>query len=192
MKEGVEKQAANLRAVGRGLEAKNIMDSYLIELFEEWEKEPDNPAYLGSLADAAISMENLEYGRALLESAISRAHADLIPIDLTNVYWNLGRIHHYLRRDTSDELWCYEMAIQSQAPNNCRYPASLLQKTRAYFFAYSEAAVNGKRKHQAWYKKRLRELAPEVHWDNPEDFTRFMVAVRDWEDQQIKAEQPVL
>jgi hypothetical protein len=188
LEEYVQRQVANLRAVGRASEAKNLTDSYLIELFEEWEKESDNPEYLGSLANAAITLENLEYGRELLESAISRANADLIPIDLTSVYWHLGRVHHYLRRATGDELWCYEMAIQAQAPNSYRYPANLLQKVRAYFFAYSEAAVKGKRKHEAWYKKRLCELKPDVRWDELDDVTRFLKTVSDFEKRETDRE----
>ena len=192
LKESVEKQTANLRAVGREGEAKEVLENYITLLFEEWENEADNPYLLAAVANAAITLNVLERGRALLESAIVRAQSASIPMDLTLVYFHLGRIHHYLRQDTNDELWCYEMAIQSEAPASCRYPASSLHKARAYHFAYSEAAVNGKKKHEQWYKRRARELAPEVHWDNPEDFTRFMVAVRDSEDQQIKAEQPVL
>jgi serine/threonine protein kinase len=184
LKKYVEKQAANLKAVGRKAEATNLADTYVLQLFQEWENEPDNPYHLASVANAAITLGSLERGKTLLESAIFRAQSESIPIDLTVLYFHLGRIHHYLRLDTDDELWCYEIAIQSQAPNNCRYPASLLQKTRAYFFAYSEAAVNGKRKHQAWYTKRLRELAPGVRWSELDDVTRFFKAVSDSEEKQ--------
>jgi tetratricopeptide (TPR) repeat protein len=188
LKEFVVKQSENLRSVGRGVEAKELLENYITLLFEEWEKEPDNPRHLASVANVAIELGSLEYAQRLLQSAISRAQSDSIPIDLAVVYFHLGRIHHYLRRDTSDELWCYEMAIQSQAPNNCRYPASLPQKIRAYFFAYGEAAVKGKRKHEKWYKKRAQELAPDVDWEKSEDITRFLLAVSDSEKQQVETE----
>jgi serine/threonine protein kinase len=184
LKEGVEKQAANLRAVGRETEAKEVLENYISLLFREWENEPDDPRFLATVANAAIALGSLDHGRALLESAISRVQSDAIPIDLTHVYFHLGRIHHYLRRDIGDELWCYEMAIQSEAPTMCRYPATLAHKARAYIFARNEAAVKGKPKHEKWYRKRVQQLAPNVDWQNLEDVTRFLASVRDSEEQE--------
>jgi len=134
----------------------------------------------------ALKFGILERGQALLEHAIFLAQSEAIAIDLTDIYFNLGRIHHYLRRNTPHELWCYEMAIQSAAPSGCRFPASSLQKTRAHFFARNAAAVLGRQKHELWYGRRLHELQPDVNWDNPKDITRFLMAVSDSENEEAE------
>lgn len=176
-KELIQKTATNLRSVGRGAEAADIVRNYLGELFARWEEEPDNPSHLTSVANAAITLENLEIGKRLLEIAIARTQTDSIPLDLTLVYWNLGRIHHYLRQENNEELWCYEMAVESPSPGNCRFPAHCIHKARAHFFAFSEAAVLGRRKHQRWHRRRMQELAPHVDWENREEIMKFLSAL---------------
>jgi serine/threonine protein kinase len=176
-KEYVQKLATNLRAVGRGVEADEIVANYLDELFARWEEEPENPHHFTSIANAAIILEGLDVGKKLLEAAIAKTWTQSIPVDLTLAYFNFGRIHHYLRRQDSAELWCYERAVESQPPPNCRFPADCLQKARAHFFAFSEAAVLGKRKHQWWHRRRMQELAPYVDWENPEEIVKFLSAL---------------
>lgn len=175
-KDYAKQLTANLRAVGRGVEADEIVANYLDELFARWEEEPENPYHLTSIANTAITLQGLDAGRKLLEAAIAKTLEQSIPVDLTLAYWNLGRIHHYLRRQDSDELWCYERAVESEPPANCRFPTDCLEKARAHFFAFSEAGVLGKRKHQRWHRRRMQELAPHVNWECPEEVIKFLSA----------------
>ncbi len=78
----IQKVAANLRSVSRGTEATEIVENYLGELFAQWEGEPDNPNHLILVANAAITLENLETGKRLLKIAITRSQTDAIPLDL--------------------------------------------------------------------------------------------------------------
>jgi serine/threonine protein kinase len=175
-KDYAKQLTANLRAVGRAVEADEIVANYLDELFARWEEEPENPYHLTSIANTAITLEGLDAGKKLLEAAIAKTLQQSIPLDLTLAYWNLGRIHHYLRRQDSDELWCYERAVESEPPPNCRFPADCLQKARAHFFAFSEAGVLGKQKHQRWHQRRMQELAPHVNWESREEIVKFLSA----------------
>lgn len=183
-REYVEKQAANLRSVGRDSDAQQCIDAYIIELFAVWEEDAANPHHLRAVATAGITLGGLRSGETLLRHAISRVESESIPLDLTLAHFNLGRILHQLRRDDGEELWCYEMAVAAEAPANCRFPAGWREKTRAHLFAQNRAAVEGKKKHEQWHRRRLRELAPEVDWDNPEAVTRFLTSVSDEERQE--------
>jgi hypothetical protein len=68
------------------------------------------------------------------------------------------------------------MAVASVSPANCRFPADCLQKARAHFFAFTEAAVLGKRKHERWHRRRMQELAPLVDWESPDEIVKFLSA----------------
>ena len=68
--EFVQKQIDNLRAVGRDADANKTILDYLLEILQEWKKEPQNPSHLSLLANAAMSLGALDAGTESLNAVI--------------------------------------------------------------------------------------------------------------------------
>ncbi|MGO8836342.1 MAG: protein kinase domain-containing protein [Limisphaerales bacterium] len=104
-------------------------------VFQEFKNEPENPRHLSFLTDVALRLGAGEVGKTILETVIEQN--EHMPLDLTGVYTDLGRIWHDLRTDRKRELWCYEMAVSAKSPPNCKFPATRQQKAKAHCFAFS-------------------------------------------------------
>ena len=194
----VEKQAGNLRAVGRKDDAHKVIAEFLTKVFQEFKNEPDNPRHLSFLTDIALRLGALEVGKKTLESVIESD--DNLSLDLTLVYESLGRIYHQLRTDRKRELWCYEMAVGAMSPPNCKFPATRQQKAIAHRFAFSllrawsytwefemkkrgagaEDIARAREEHRTdeqratTHMQKAKELVPEVNWDDPDYVHKLM------------------
>lgn len=175
----VEKQAGNLRAVGRKDDAHKVIAEFLIKVFQEFKNEPDNPRHLSFLTDVALHLGAAEVGKTTLETVIEQN--EHLTLDLTVVYTDLGRIWHDLRKDPKRELWCYEMAADAKTPPHCKFPATRQQKAKAHHFAHYVAMrlANYNPKDSHWkiadsHIKKRRELVPEVNWDDRTQVHKFM------------------
>lgn len=164
--EKVEKQAGNLRTVGREDEATKVAVEFLNRAMQVWASEPSNTQHVTFITTAAIRLNSPQVGERFL-SGILESDSLKKQLDLTLVYSNLGRIYHRMMEPFERELWAYHMATVAVAPANCRCPASPRDKVAAHFGAFLCARRGGNAEHQAWHDRKCRELAPEVNWDNP-------------------------
>lgn len=163
--EYVKKEVSNLNAVGRTQDAKKRISGYLQECLDEWKKEPHNPAHLTLLANAAISLGALEVGKESLKIVI-QANEERPMIDLTSVYFDLGRIYHQLCGTCDKELWAFHMATQCQPPPKCKFPATPVLKAKAHYFAHSCASVLMNNEHATYHDQMARRLVPDLDWDD--------------------------
>lgn len=163
--EYVKKEVANLNAVGRKQDANRRISAYLQECLEGWKKEPLNPAHLTLLANAAISLGAFDAGKETLKIVI-QANEERSMIDLTSVYFDLGRIYHQLYGTCEKELWAFHMATQCQPPPKCRFPATPAFKAKAHYFAHSCASVLRNKDHATYHDQMARKLVPELDWDD--------------------------
>lgn len=181
--ESVRAQAANLRAVGREADADKAISNCLQEIFQEYKADPHNQDYLTLLCSAAMDLNALEAGKRFLQIVI-QANEKSPLIDLTLVYFDLGRIYHQLRNNPEKELWCYRMATEAAPPKNCKRPATKKDKAMAHHFAYMcaerlgymSADGVGYEEHVKYHDNKQRELAPELDWDDTEQVTKWMQA----------------
>ena len=171
--EFVQKQIANLNAVGRGADAKKVVSDFLKEVFKEWENEPQNPAHLTLLANAAMSLGALEAGKESLKIVIQTNEQKPF-MDLTVVYMDLGRIYH--RSNSEKELWCYHKATEATPPANCKFPATQKDKAKAHNFAYMCAFRRRNEEHTKYHDYKRRELAPDLDWDDTMQVVKWMEA----------------
>ena len=173
-KEYIQKQVANLRAVGRQADAGEAARAFLSELFDQWTGEPENPAHLTSFTNNALIFNELEFGKEMLKVVIEKTQKHAFSLDLTTVYLDLGRIYHQLRANGDKELWCYHMATEAPPPAGCKFPASNAQKAKAHLFALSSAQVAGNQEHIKWHEYKFKEMAPGIDADNPEEIIKFL------------------
>ena len=171
--EFLQKQIANLRAVGREADADKAITTFLLEVLQEWKREPHNPIHLSTLANSAIMLGALEAGKGWLKIVIEENEKTPF-LDLTTVYMDLGRIYHRLRNNPEKELWCYHMATEAIPPNNCKFPATKRHKAKAHNFAYMCANRIGNQEHVEFHDRKRRELAPEVNWDDAEHVLKLV------------------
>jgi len=173
--ESVGAQAATLRAVGRHADADKAISNYLQEIFQEYKADPHDPGYLALLCSVAMRFGALEEGKRFLQ-IIVQANEKSPLIDLTLVYFDLGKIYHQLRNNPEKELWCYRMAAEAAPPKNCKRPATKKEKAKAHHFAYMCAGrvvgpggmVVGNEEEIKYHDHKRRELAPELDWDDSE------------------------
>lgn len=171
--EFVQKQIDNLRAVGRDADANKTVLDYLLEILQEWKKEPQNPSHLSLLANAAMSLGALDAGKESL-NAVIQANAKTPLLDLTLVYMDLGMIYHQLRNNPEKELWCYNKATESVAPPNCKFPASQNDKTKAHNYAYMCAYRINNEDQTKYHDHKRRELAPDLDFDDPVQVMKWL------------------
>lgn len=163
--EYVKKEVENLRAVGRSKEAGMRISNYLKECLQEWKKEPQNPVYLTLIANASISLGELDAGEKTLNVVIQSNEPKTF-MDLTTVYMDLGRIHHQQRNDPEKEYWAYNMATLCMAPAKCKFSANSSDKAKAHYFAQMCASRIGKEKEAKYHDKMMRNLVPNLNWDD--------------------------
>jgi hypothetical protein len=141
-------------------------------VFQEFRNEPQNPRHLSLLTDVALKLQALEAGKKTLESVIDEN--EHLALDLTLVYIDLGRLHH--GGDPKRELWCYEMATEAKAPPGCKFPATRQQKAKAHQFARFVAVRLQDWNSAELHAKRVKELVPEVDWEDQRQINKFMLA----------------
>ncbi|MDQ6808324.1 MAG: protein kinase, partial [Verrucomicrobiota bacterium] len=163
--EYVAKQLANLSAVGRHKESPILVGNYFFELIEEWALTPDDSWALCYIASQAITFGLPELGIEALEAIIKSRVAEE-NLDLTRVYVDLGRLYHQLRNDPQREMWCYEQAVSAVAPKSSKFPASVTDKARCHLFAASRAYVILDEARGRYHEAALRELRPDIDWDD--------------------------
>jgi len=159
--------------------------------------EPENPRHLSLFADVALKLGAPDVGKRTLESVITennRPH-----LDLTLVYFDLGRIWHDLG-DKDRELSYYEKSVEAEAPAGCKFPATRKQKAIAHYFAHvcltsmqftwefymkqrgagEDDIARAREKHSTdaqradSHIKKARELAPEINWDDGPQVTKLI------------------
>lgn len=163
--EYVEKEVANLKAVGREQDANKRISGFLQECLQEWKQEPQNPAHLTLLANAAVKLGALEAGKESLKIVIQANEENPI-IDLTTVYFDLGRIYHQLHGTCEKELWAFHTATQCEPPPKCKFPAKPTDKAKAHSFACSCAKVLRNEEYANYHGEMARRLVPELDWDD--------------------------
>jgi hypothetical protein len=178
--ESVGAQAASLRAVGREADADKAISNYLQEIFQEYKADPYNQDYLKLLCSAAMDLNAPESGKRFLQIVI-QANEKSPLIDLTLVYFDLGRIYNQLHNNPEKEFWCYRMATEAAPPKNCKRPATKKEKAKAHHFAHMRAStvggpagIVGNEEQIKYHDCKRRELAPELDWDDREQVTQWM------------------
>jgi formylglycine-generating enzyme required for sulfatase activity len=185
MAEQLATRCDNLKTVGRETEARAIAVKFLMDSFRSCgEKEfRDSAKMLSAFADAAITLDEAQMGKQLLDGLIE-AHEEMQKkkakpfsiIDLTQPYIEAGRLAHRIPNSSDEEYRCFWLATEAQSPAGCKEPASHRQKAIAHNFAYSISAVtvitesansDEWKTRKKWHDAKRREHAPEVHWDNP-------------------------
>lgn len=171
--EYVKKEVENLRAVGRSKEARMRISNYLKECLQEWKKEPQNPVYLTLIANASISLGELDAGVETLNIVIQSNEPKTF-MDLTTVYMDLGRIHHQQRNNPEKEYWAYNMATLCKAPAKCKFCANSSDKAKAHYFAHLCASRINKNKEADFHDKMMRKLVPHLNWDDGIEVIRWI------------------
>jgi len=171
--EYAQKQADNLRAVGREDDAKRVTTEYLDKLFKEWKQKPDDPFSLVRLSHAAIQLKELETGKRLLEAVIEGTRDKPI-FDLTPIYFELGRLYHFLQVDPDKELKCYQMGIAAQAPLKAKYIASQRMKAKMHLFAAGPANRLMNFDLHDQHMDECRKLVPDVNFDDMDAKIKFV------------------
>ena len=178
----IQNEVQNLRLVGRKEDAEKVVRAYLDRVLQEWTNQPGNPSLLCWIAQASISSDCLEVGRAMLESVLAQDRVNSL-LDVTMVYVGLGKIYHRLgyrdpEANSPRELWCYDKATEAKAPPDCKHVATQAQKAAAHSFAYM--CAKRIRNHEAaeLHDRKRRGLAPALDWDNVQEVLRFMESAR--------------
>jgi hypothetical protein len=172
-KEYAEKQASNLRAAGREQDARNVLKQYLDKLLQEYKTEPQNPTHLTPFTNASIQFQELEFAKHTLEAVIQAGEKHPF-VDLTLIYFDLGKIHHWLRSDPEKELWCYQMAIDAKPPPKCNYVASQRMKAKAHYFAAGPASRLMRFDLREQHFTACRSLVSDVDFADPSATTKFL------------------
>lgn len=156
----------SLRAVGREDDAVEVITGYMLSYTDFLANDTSNPSRICFFTEAAISLGVAVIAETILKALILKNN-DKPTMDLTVVYFELGRLYHQMRTDPEIELSAYESSIEAACPSNCKYPATEFDKIKAHHFASLCAFRAGKEEHEKWHDYRKRELAPEVNWEDP-------------------------
>jgi hypothetical protein len=170
----VASRVSNLKSVARDDEAEELSLEFLGRVFGEClsERYHEHPKMLTAFADAAIRLEQPEYGKKAI-NAVIQMNLDKGPIiDLTTLYFDVGRMCHN-HTPAEEELWYYHSAIECVAPPKCLNPATNREKAIANDFAYHCAFRSNREDLAELYDRNRRKLAPDCDFDN-------LVAYMEW------------
>ena len=142
----------------------------------------DDPEVFGVIADVCFTLKSYDKGISLLSQALNSEHIKST-IDLTFVYFALGRIYHFAGRDRHETYSLYFSATQAEAPLGCISPASQDRKALAHLFAFNSSNLlqltgDAEMEEYARYHDEMRRyLAPNLNWDDRTAVTRWQKAL---------------
>ena len=163
--ESIEKRVGNLRLVGRGVDARELICKLLRKLLECWRDEPSNPAHLRMFATASLRLDTPEVARKSLESVIATCKESRV-LDLTTLYLELGVVYERLGLPIDDQFVCYQNAAKASPASDARYAATRKQKAKAHYYAHLAAARILLEDEATWHLSRAIEFAPGVNFDD--------------------------
>lgn len=171
--EYVQKQIGNLRTVGREDDARKITSEYLKKVLSFWLKSPSDPFPIKYLSNCCMMLSVPELGRDVVENLVQKAEVSNM-LDLTWLFWELGKLQHQIRDDGARELTYYERAYQASPPKDCLFPAGTRQKAAICHFAHMCAYRINQEDKAERYEKLRNVLTPDVDWSNPQEAIAFI------------------
>jgi hypothetical protein len=169
--EYVIKEAANLKTVGRHAEADSHENAYIKKCFDMHLADPYNPEPINHFVKSCMALGKLDMCVRMLVYIVENVKA-LKLLDLTTVYFNLGKLYHKIYGTSEEEFSAFRMGAEAIAPPKCPFPATVSDKARCHLFAMSCAACLEKEDDEKFHYDRLLAIDSNVNWsDTAEAFS---------------------